>query len=94
MFESQYFNVRQDELQKHMLELRSAANKTAEIISFVIMDTNKSLKRVAKFRYLRMIRTNQNCIHEQIKNILNSANTSYNSFRIFVFPAPMYKSKC
>jgi hypothetical protein len=48
MFESQYFNVRQDELQKHLLDLRSVANETAEITSLVIMDSNKSLKRSGK----------------------------------------------
>jgi hypothetical protein len=47
-----------DEFQTHLLDLRSVANETAEIISVVIVDTNKSLKKVAKFKYLRTTGTN------------------------------------
>jgi hypothetical protein len=38
---------------------------------------DRSLENAAKFRYLGMIITNQNLIHEQIKSTLNSSNSCY-----------------
>jgi hypothetical protein len=40
---------------------------------------NKSLKNVIKFRYLGMIVTDQDCIHEEIKSILNMGNACYHA---------------
>jgi len=34
---------------------------------------------VGKFKYLGTAATNQNYIHEEIKNVLNLGNASYNS---------------
>jgi hypothetical protein len=38
---------------------------------------NKSFERVKQFRYLVTTQTNQNCIHEEIKNRLKSGNACY-----------------
>jgi hypothetical protein len=43
------------------------------------MVANKPYENIAKFKYLVTILTHQNCIHEKLRNRLNSGNAYYNS---------------
>jgi hypothetical protein len=67
---------------KYMLMSRS--QKVGQQHSIKI--ANRSFEDVTKFKYLGTTLTDQNCMHEEIKNILNSENACYHSVQSFVFP--------
>jgi hypothetical protein len=54
---------------------------------------NESFEKVAKFKYLWMILTNQNDSHDEIKSRLNSGNACYHSVKNLVFLAHTKKPK-
>jgi hypothetical protein len=53
-----------------------------EILTLRIL--NRSFKNMEKFKYLGMIVTNQNFIHEEIKSRLNLGNACYHSVQNFL----------
>jgi hypothetical protein len=63
------------EKSKHMLMSRS--QKIGQNRSIKI--ANRSFEDVAKFRYLGITLTDQNCMHEEIKSRLNSGIGCYHS---------------
>jgi hypothetical protein len=57
--------------------LMSRSQKIGQKHSIKIANT--SFENVAKFKYLGTTLTDQNCVHEEIKNRLNSRNACYHS---------------
>jgi hypothetical protein len=57
--------------------LMSRSQKTGKKYSIKI--ANRSFEHVIKFRYLGTTLTDQNHMHKEIKNRLNSGNACYNS---------------
>jgi hypothetical protein len=55
---------------------------------------NRSFEAVAKFKYLRTILTDQNCMYEEINSRLNSGNACYHSVQsLFVFMPAVQECK-
>jgi hypothetical protein len=48
--------------------------------------TNRYFEAAAKFKYLKIILTDQNCLHKEIKSRLNSGNACNHSVQSLVFP--------
>jgi hypothetical protein len=53
---------------------------------------NGTLRRVAKFKHMGMMPPNQNCIHKEIKSILNSDNAHYHSIQNLLLSCPLSKN--
>jgi hypothetical protein len=77
--------------EKTKFMLMSLTQKTGQ--KHCIKTANGSFEEVAKFKYLGTTLADQNCMHEEIKNRLNSGNACYRSVQSFVFPPAVYKRK-
>jgi hypothetical protein len=53
---------------------------------------NKSFENVTKFKYFIIMATNQNCIHREAKNRLNSGNACYRGIQNVL--SSMWYLKC
>jgi hypothetical protein len=71
-------------LEKTKYMLLSRCQKIGQKQSIKI--TNRSLKDVAKFKYLGTTLTDQNCIHEETKSRLHSGILATIQFRVFCHP--------
>jgi hypothetical protein len=73
---------------KHMLQTRYqnvGQNRNIKI-------ANRLFGNVSQFKYLGAIVTNQNCIQEEIKRILNSGNACYHSVQNFLYSCLLSKN--
>jgi hypothetical protein len=75
----QNWRISVDEVPLFMLI--SCFQKTKKAIKLV----NRTFVDVAKFRYLGITLTDQNCMHEEIKSRLILGNACYHSVLSFVF---------
>jgi hypothetical protein len=56
-----------------------------------VLTDKKPFENGANFRYLGATVTNQNCVREHIKSILNSRRLVAILFRVFAFLSPLQK---
>jgi hypothetical protein len=54
--------------------------------------TNELFENEAKFKYLGMMLTNQNDIHDEVKSRLNSGNACYHSVQNLCLPVSYQKT--
>jgi hypothetical protein len=62
--------------------------------NYSIKTANRSFEGLAKFKYLVITVTDQNCMHEEIKSRLNSGNACCRSVQPSVLPHAVWERKC